>query len=57
MSETPITPDDTDIPDAPPPAEDGAPEDEDQPMGPPADLDEDDAPLPGLPESEPPAAD
>ena len=33
------------------------PEVDDQPLGPPADLDEDDAPLPGLPESEPPAAD
>jgi len=26
-------------------------------MGPPADLDEEEAPLPGLPENEPPAAD
>jgi len=56
MSETPITPDDPEIPDEPPPAEDGSPEEEDQPLGVPADLDEDDAPLPGLPEKEPPAA-
>ena len=38
-------------------APDGEPEIDDQPLGPPADLDEDDAPLPGLPESEPPQAD
>ena len=57
MSETSITPDDPDIPDAPPPAEDGEPETDDQPMGPPAELDPEDAPLPGLPEAEPPAAD
>ena len=56
MSETPITPDDPDIPDAPPPAEDGEPETHDQPLGPPADLDPEDAPLPGVPEAEPPAA-
>ena len=47
----------TGIPEDPPPAEDGSPEDDDQPMGPPADMDEDDAPLPGLPDKEPPAAD
>ncbi|HEX6025181.1 MAG TPA: AbrB family transcriptional regulator [Solirubrobacter sp.] len=57
MRETPITPDDPDIPDDPPPAEDGSPETDDQPLGVPADLDEDDAPLPGLPENEPPQAD
>ena len=57
MSETPITPDDPEIPDEPPPAEDGAPEVDDQPLGPPAELPEEDAPLPGLPEREPPAAD
>jgi hypothetical protein len=56
MSETPITPEDPDIPDEPPPAEDGSPEIEDQPLGPPAELDPEDAPLPGLPESEPPAS-
>ena len=56
MSETPITPDDPDIPDTPPSAEDGEPETHDQPLGPPADLDPEDAPLPGVPEAEPPAA-
>lgn len=55
--ETPITPEDPDIPETPPPPGDGAPEIDDQPLGPPADLDEDDAPLPGLPENEPPQAD
>jgi hypothetical protein len=55
--ETPITPEDPDIPPEPPPREDGEPEIDDQPLGPPADLDEDDAPLPGLPETEPPQAD
>jgi hypothetical protein len=34
----------------------GEPEVPDQPLGAPADLDPEDAPLPGLPESEPPAA-
>ena len=57
MSETPITPDDPDIPDEPPPAEDGSPEADDQPLGPPAELDPEEAPLPGLPRREPPAAD
>jgi hypothetical protein len=56
MSETPITPDDPDIPDEPPPAEDGTPEVPDHPLGPPADLDPDDAPLPGIPRREPPDA-
>ena len=38
---------DPEIPEDPPPAEDGSPEvDDDQPLGPPADMDEDDAPLP-----------
>jgi hypothetical protein len=32
------------------------PDDPDIPAGPPAELDEDDAPLPGLPENEPPAS-
>ena len=45
------------IPDEPPAPGDGEPEVDDQPLGPPDDLDEDDAPLPGLPENEPPAAD
>jgi hypothetical protein len=57
MSETPITPEDPDIPDEPPPSEGGSPEHHDQPMGPPADLEPDEAPLPGLPEREPPRAD
>ena len=57
MTETPITPDDPDIPEEPPPPEDGSPEVDDQPLGPPAELPEEDAPLPGLPEREPPAAD
>jgi hypothetical protein len=57
MTETPdITPEDPDIPEDPPAPEDPSPEVPDQPLGPPADLDEDDAPLPGLPESEPPAS-
>jgi hypothetical protein len=55
MSETPITPQDPDIPAKRPPAEDGSPEADDQPMGPPAELDPEDAPLPGVPENEPPA--
>jgi hypothetical protein len=57
MTETPITPDDPDVPDEPPESDPGEPEVPDQPLGPPADLPEEDAPLPGLPESEPPAAD
>lgn len=54
--QTPIGPDDPDIPAAPPPAGGGDPEVPDQPLGPPADLDPDEAPLPGLPENEPPAS-
>ena len=57
MDDTPITPDDPDIPASPPPPGDGDPEIHDQPLGVPDDLDEDDAPLPGFPESEPPQAD
>jgi hypothetical protein len=53
----PITPQDPDVPDEPPPADDGEPEIDDQPLGVPPDLDPEDAPLPGLPESEPPQAD
>jgi hypothetical protein len=57
MSESPdITPQDPDIPEDPPATEDSTPELPDQPLGPPAGLDEEDAPLPGLPESEPPAS-
>ena len=55
VSETPITPQEPEIPDTAPPATDGEPELDDQPLGPPAELDPEDAPLPGLPESEPPA--
>ena len=55
--ETPdIGPADPDIPDTPPPAEDGGPELEDQPLGTPAGADPDEAPLPGIPEKEPPAS-
>jgi hypothetical protein len=57
MSETPITPEDPAVPDIPPASGDGEPEIDDQPLGPPAELDEDDAPLPGLPQAEPPQAD
>ena len=57
MSETPITPDEPDIPAEQPDPDAVEPEVDDQPLGPPADLDEDEAPLPGLPESEPPQAD
>jgi hypothetical protein len=57
MTETPITPDDPDIPSSPPPAESGEPEVDDQPLGPPADMPAEDAPLPGIPEREPPQAD
>ena len=44
------------IPAEPPDPDAVEPEVDDQPLGPPADLDEDDAPLPGLPENEPPAS-
>jgi len=57
MNETPITPDDPDVPESPPPPGGGDPEIDDQPLGVPDDLDPDEAPLPGLPESEPPQAD
>jgi hypothetical protein len=52
--ETPITPEDPDVPDTPPEPGDGAPEIDDEPLGVPAELDPADAPLPGLPEREPP---
>lgn len=55
MSDTPITPQDPDVPADPPESGGGEPEVADQPLGPPADLDEDEAPLPGLPDAEPPA--
>ena len=57
MTETPdIAPEDPAVPDDPPPAEDSTPEVPDQPLGPPSELDEGDAPLPGVPEREPPAS-
>lgn len=56
MDETPdIAPEDPEIPSSPPPAEDGI-EVEDQPLGVPDDADPDEAPLPGVPEKEPPAS-
>ena len=54
MSESPITPEEPDIPDAPPPPGEGEPEIDDQPLGVPEDLEPENAPLPGVPESEPP---
>ena len=54
--ETPITPEEPEIPAEPPDPDAVEPEVEDQPLGPPSELDEDEAPLPGLPESEPPAS-
>jgi hypothetical protein len=57
MTETPITPQDPDIPDDPPPGrEDPDPEIHDQPLGVPAEADPEHAPSPGLPEKEPPDA-
>ena len=56
MTETPITPEDPDIPAEQPEPGSVEPEVDDQPLGPPSELDEDDAPLPGLPENEPPAS-
>lgn len=48
--------DPSDIPSEPPPPGASDPEVPDQPLGPPADVPEEEAPLPGLPESEPPAS-
>ncbi len=57
MTESPdIAPVDPDIPEDPPPPGDGSPELPDQPLGTPADLPRRDAPLPGVPEAEPPAS-
>jgi len=57
MDETPdIGPTDPDIPSEPPPAGASDPEIPDQPLGVPREADPDDAPLPGVPEKEPPAA-
>jgi len=56
MDETPdIAPENPDIPASRPPAEEGI-EVEDQPLGVPDDADPGEAPLPGVPEKEPPAA-
>ena len=57
VEKTPITPEDPDIPGGPPGSGDGAPEIDDQPLGVPSEADPEDAPLPGLPETEPPQAD
>jgi hypothetical protein len=54
---TPITPQTPEIPDHLPPPGSGSPEIPDEPLGLPADADEDDPELPGLPEREPPQAD
>ena len=56
MTLSDITPDDPGIPSEPPAPEEGSPEVPDQPLGTPAELPEEDAPLPGIPESEPPAS-
>ena len=53
---TDITPDEPQIPEDPPAADDPSPEVPDQPLGPPADMPDEDAPLPGVPEKEPPAS-
>lgn len=56
MDETPdMVPDDPEIPATPPPAGSGL-EVDDQPLGVPEDADPDEAPLPGVPEGEPPAS-
>lgn len=59
MDETPdIAPEDPDIPESPPPAGSGLEDEgtEVPPLGVPDDADADDAPLPGVPEEEPPDA-
>ena len=57
MSDDPEISWEEDIPEERPPAEGGdGTEVPDQPLGAPADLDADDAPLPGLPEAEPPSS-
>ena len=56
MDDNPITPDDPEIPDTTPEPGGGEPEIHDQPLGVPAELDPDDAPLPGLPRTEPPSS-
>ena len=47
--------DDPEVPETPPGDAGSEPEIHDQPLGVPADSDADDAPLPGLPETEPPS--
>ena len=56
MTQSDITPEEPEVPDETPPSEDPSPEVPDQPLGPPAELPEKDAPLPGIPEQEPPAS-
>ena len=48
--------DDPEIPDAPPGDAGGESEVDDQPLGAPEDMEPEEAPLPGLPEAEPPNA-
>jgi hypothetical protein len=48
--------DDPEIPDTPPDDRGAETEIDDQPLGTPEDLDPEDAPLPGVPETEPPSA-
>ena len=56
MDETPgMVPDDPEIPATPPPADDGI-EVEDHPLGVPEGSDPGEAPLPGVPEKEPPVS-
>ncbi|HVL96337.1 MAG TPA: hypothetical protein VM266_10800 [Solirubrobacteraceae bacterium] len=59
MSDDPNVPEiswEEDVPDERPEAEGGEPETTDQPLGVPADGDAREAPLPGMPETEPPAS-
>ena len=58
MSDDPNVPEvewEEDVPDSPPDDRSGENEVADQPLGVPADADPEDAPLPGLPEKEPPS--
>jgi hypothetical protein len=58
MSDDPELPEiewDEDVPESKPDDPGAEPEIHDQPMGVPADADEDEAPLPGMPETEPPS--
>jgi hypothetical protein len=56
VTETPSIDTGGEIPDERPDDRGGEAEVPDQPLGAPADMDPEDAPLPGLPEAEPPAA-